>query len=97
MAWDGRLLIIGFVAGIPDLPANHMLLKNYSVVGVHWGASLGRDPQSLNKQMHSVIELAEKGFVDPLIFKPYEFANGALAIQDLADRKTWGKVIVRVG
>ena len=44
-----------------------------------------------------VIELAEKGFVDPLIFKPYEFANGALAIQDLADRKTWGKVIVRVG
>ena len=97
MAWDGRLLIIGFVAGIPDLPANHMLLKNYSVVGVHWGASLGRDPQSLNNQMHSIIELAEKGFVDPLIFKPYEFENGAVAIQDLADRKTWGKVIVRVG
>tara|TARA_X000000368_G_scaffold71565_1_gene52228 strand:+ start:6973 stop:7947 length:975 start_codon:yes stop_codon:yes gene_type:complete len=97
MAWDGRLLIIGFVAGIPDLPANHMLLKNYSVVGVHWGASLGRDPQSLNDQMHSVIALAEKGFVDPLIFQPYEFENGALAVQDLADRKTWGKVIVRVG
>ena len=97
MAWDGRLLIIGFVAGIPDLPANHMLLKNYSVVCVHWGASLGRDPQSLNNQMHSIIELAEKGFVDPLIFKPYEFENGAVAIQDLADRKTWGKVIVRVG
>ena len=71
--------------------------QNYSVVGVHWGASLGRDPQSLNNQMHSIIELAEKGFVDPLIFKPYEFENGAVAIQDLADRKTWEKVIVRVG
>ena len=97
MAWDGRLLIIGFVAGIPDLPANHMLLKNYSVVGVHWGASLGRNPASLNNQMVSVLNHAETGAVDPLIFPPYEFSEGATAIQDLADRKTWGKVIVRVG
>ena len=97
MAWDGRLLIIGFVAGIPDLPANHMLLKNYSVVGVHWGASLGRNPASLNNQMVSVLNHAETGAVDPLIFPPYKFSEGATAIQDLADRKTWGKVIVRVG
>tara|TARA_Y100001960_G_C14452425_1_gene717935 strand:- start:499 stop:792 length:294 start_codon:yes stop_codon:yes gene_type:complete len=97
MAWDGRLLIIGFVAGIPDLPANHILLKNYSVVGVHWGASLGRNPQSLHNQMKSVLQLAGSGEVDPLIFPPYEYQNGAQAIQDLADRKTWGKVVVRVG
>ncbi len=97
MAWNGRLLIIGFVAGIPDLPANHMLLKNYSVVGVHWGASLGRNPKSLDSQMRSVLELAGTGEVDPLIFPPYEYQNGAQAIQDLADRKTWGKVVVRVG
>ena len=97
MAWNGRLLIIGFVAGIPDLPANHMLLKNYSVVGVHWGASLGRNPKSLDAQMRSVLELAGTGEVDPLIFPPYEYQSGAQAIQDLADRKTWGKVVVRVG
>jgi NADPH:quinone reductase len=97
MAWDGRLLIIGFVAGIPDLPANHILLKNYSVVGVHWGASLGRDPASLGRQMESVLDLASTGAVDPLIYPPYEFAQAAQAIQDLAERKTWGKVIVRVG
>ena len=97
MAWDGRLLIIGFVAGIPDLPANHILLKNYSVVGVHWGASLGRNPQSLHNQMESVLQLAGTGGVDPLIFPPYEYQSGAQAIQDLADRKTWGKVVVRVG
>ena len=39
MAWNGRLLVIGFVAGIPEIATNHVLLKNYSVVGVHWGAS----------------------------------------------------------
>lgn len=97
MAWDGRLLIIGFVAGIPGLPANHMLLKNYSVVGVHWGASLRRDPSSLGRQMESVLDLAATGAVDPLIYPPYEFAQAAQAIQDLAERRTWGKVIVRVG
>lgn len=97
MAWDGRLLIIGFVAGIPDLPANHMLLKNYSVVGVHWGASLGRDPESLNRQMASVLELAGTGEVDPLIYPPYPFGEVGQAVQDLADRKTWGKVVVHVG
>lgn len=97
MAWDGRLLVIGFVAGIPDIPANHILLKNYSVVGVHWGASLGRDPESINRQMHSILELAGTGEVDPLIYPPYGFDDGARAIQDLAERKTWGKVIVQVG
>lgn len=97
MAWDGRLLVIGFVAGIPDLPANHILLKNYSVVGVHWGASLGRNPASLNRQMGSVLDLAGTGAVDPLIYPPYEFADASQGVQDLADRKTWGKVVVRVG
>lgn len=96
MAWDGRLLVIGFVAGIPDLPANHILLKNYSVVGVHWGASLARVPESLDQQMRSILGLAETGLVDPLIFAPYRFEDGARAIQDMAERKTWGKVIVQV-
>ena len=97
MAWDGRLLIIGFVAGIPELPANHILLKNYSVVGVHWGASIGRDPGSIDRQMTSILDLAATGAVDPLIYPPYGFDDGARAIQDLAERKTWGKVIVQVG
>ncbi|MCB0997353.1 MAG: NADPH:quinone oxidoreductase family protein, partial [Acidimicrobiales bacterium] len=96
MAWNGRLLIIGFVGGIPDLPANHILLKNYSVVGVHWGASLARDPGALGMQMANVFDLAERGDVAPLVYPPYAFADGALALQDLADRATWGKVVVEV-
>ena len=96
MAWEGRLLVIGFVAGIPDLPANHILLKNYNVVGVHWGASLRRDPTALTRHMEAVLELAAAGAVDPLIYPRYDFANAAHAIQDLAERKTWGKVVVAV-
>ena len=96
MAWDGRLLIIGFVGGIAEAPTNHILLKNYSVVGVHWGASLSRNPDALNQQMTSVLDLASSGAVDPLIFPAYSFAEAPRAIQDLAERKTWGKVVVEV-
>ena len=94
MAWDGRLLVIGFVAGIPEIATNHVLLKNYSVVGVHWGASLGRDPSSLSRQMAEVMALAEKGVVDPLLHPPYPFDEAAQALQDIADRKVVGKVVV---
>jgi NADPH2:quinone reductase len=93
MAWDGRLLVIGFVEGIPDAPLNHVLLKNYSIVGVHWGASLGRRPTALREQMDAVLGLAAEGLVDPPL-DPYPFADGARALQDLAERKVVGKVIV---
>ena len=94
MGWNGRLLVIGFVAGIPDLTMNHVLLKNYSVVGVHWGASVGRDPGSLGRQMASLMALAEDGSVDPLLHPVYAFDEGSRALQDIADRKVTGKVVV---
>src|SRR5688572_6419372 len=55
MAWGGKLLIIGFVAGIPDAPMNHVLLKSYDIVGVHWGASVMRDPSSVRRQLDAVL------------------------------------------
>jgi NADPH2:quinone reductase len=94
MAWDGRLLVIGFVAGIADAPTNHILLKNYSVVGVHWGASLARDPGALDRQMQAVFALAASGEVDPLL-AGYSFADAPRALQDMQERRVAGKVVVR--
>ena len=94
MAWDGRLLVIGFVAGIPEAPTNHALLKNYSIVGVHWGASVARRPESLGEQLGAVLALAATGEVDPPLYPPYRFEDAAQALQDLADRETYGKVVV---
>ncbi|MEO5842516.1 MAG: NADPH:quinone oxidoreductase family protein [Acidimicrobiales bacterium] len=94
MAWDGRLLIIGFVGGIADAPTNHILLKNYSVVGVHWGASFARDPSRLPRAAERLLAMAGAGEIDPLVYPPYPMAQGAQALQDLADRRTWGKAVV---
>jgi len=94
MAWNGRLLIIGFVGGIAQAPTNHALLKNYSIVGVHWGASLMRDPDGLQRQMEGIFDLAKQGKVKPALYPPVPFDQAARALQDMADRKVYGKLVV---
>ena len=61
---------------------------------MHWGASLGRDPSSFKRQMSSVLELAKTGEVDPLMHPTYTFDSANDALQDIADRKVVGKVVV---
>ncbi|MEM1334297.1 MAG: NADPH:quinone oxidoreductase family protein [Actinomycetota bacterium] len=95
MAWDGRLLVIGFVAGIPEMATNHILLKNYSVMGVHWGASLMKFPDSLREQMTTLLDMTAEGSVDPPLYPPYSFDQAARALQDIAERKVHGKTVVR--
>ncbi len=95
VAWDGRLLIIGFTSGtIPDAPMNHALLKNYSIVGVHWGAWLARDPGNLRSNWDRIVELAGTGHIDPLISAVRPFEDAAQALSDLGNRKTVGKVVI---
>lgn len=97
MDWDGRLLIIGFAGGtIPDSPMNHALLKNYSIVGVHWGASIQRDPSSLHRQLEALTELADAGKISPAMYPPFAFDDARQAFDDLAHRRTTGKVVVEL-
>ncbi|MEA3056721.1 MAG: NADPH:quinone reductase [Actinomycetota bacterium] len=94
MGWGGKLLIIGFVAGIPDAPMNHVLLKSYDIVGVHWGASVMRDPSSVRRQLDAVLTHVANGDFTPPLYPPFAFDEAAQGLQDLADRKTWGKAVV---
>ena len=96
MAWGGKLLIIGFVAGIPDAPMNHVLLKSYDIVGVHWGASVMRDPSSVRRQLDAVLADVAAGTYTPPLYPPFSFEDAAKGLQDLADRKTWGKAVVKL-
>ncbi len=97
MAWDGRLLIIGFTSGrIAQAPTNHVLLKNYDIVGVHWGAWLGRDPAHLGQNWQRITELAVAGDIDPLISATIPLAEAAQGLADIGQRKTVGKLVVRL-
>ncbi|MBM3491446.1 MAG: NADPH:quinone oxidoreductase family protein [Alphaproteobacteria bacterium] len=95
--WDGRLLVIGFASGrIPQAPANLMLLKSCSVVGVFWGAWSEREPAANRENFRLVFEWWRQGKLRPRVSQVFELADTAKAIQALVDRKVVGKAIVRV-
>ncbi|WP_174733066.1 NADPH:quinone oxidoreductase family protein [Mesobacillus harenae] len=97
IAFDGRILVIGFAGGeIPSIPANHVLIKNYSVVGVHWGLFNRLSPEKVIKEHEDLMSLYEQGKIKPLIYKEYEFEDVPEALNLLGSRKTWGKVIVKL-
>ncbi|MBK8133284.1 MAG: NADPH:quinone oxidoreductase family protein [Gammaproteobacteria bacterium] len=96
MAWDGRLLIIGFASGrIPTLPVNLTLVKGYSVIGVFWGAFTQREPAAYAANMRELFAWFEQGKVVPVIDRVFALADGVKAIQYVTGRGARGKVVIR--
>jgi NADPH2:quinone reductase len=89
---DGQYLVIGFVAGIPKLPANHVLLRNRRVTGVDWGAWVGRHQAENRALLAEVVDRIATGDLDPVEPVSYPLHDAARALRDLADRKVAGKV-----
>jgi NADPH2:quinone reductase len=95
LAWGGRLLIIGFAGGrIPEIPANRLLLKGASAVGVFWGSFAARSPAANRANFERLFELVASGALAPKIGARYPLAKVAQAMEDMADRKIVGKAIV---
>ncbi len=89
---DGQYLVIGFVAGIPTLPANQVLLRNRRVTGVDWGAWVGRNGEANRVLLAEVVERIAAGDLAPVEPVSYPLQHAARALRDLADRKVAGKV-----
>jgi len=89
---DGQYLVIGFVAGIPKLPANQVLLRNRRITGVDWGAWVGRNQDANRALLAEVVERIAVGDLDPVEPVAYPLREAARALRDLADRKVAGKV-----
>lgn len=93
--FEGRILIIGFAGGeIADAPTNHALVKNYSIVGVHWGYFNRLYPEKVRQNHEELMKLYEEGKIKPLVYKEYDFEEVPTALRELASRKTYGKLIV---
>jgi len=95
IAFDGRILVIGFAGGrIADAPTNHVLVKNYSVVGVHWGLFRRRQPDQVADIHRRLLDLVEQGVIDPLIYRTFPMNQLPQALHLLGGRKTWGKLVL---
>jgi NADPH2:quinone reductase len=95
IAWEGRILVIGFASGrIPELAANKVLLKNISVVGLFWGQYLIRDPQKVRDAHTALCAMYAAGSIKPLVWKRYPLAELPDALGALESRASHGKVVV---
>lgn len=95
VAFEGRILVVGFAAGaIPSPALNHALVKNYSILGLHWGLYNTRDPQAVRRAHEELTKLAEQGVVRPLVSERLLLADAADAVQRVADGTTVGRLAV---
>jgi len=96
-AWEGRFLVIGFADGeIPRVPLNLALLKGCSIVGVFWGAFVGRERQRHRQNVAELLEWWQAGKLHPHVSTTYPLERAGEAIRELADRKAKGKVVVTI-
>jgi NADPH:quinone reductase len=98
IAWDGRLLVVGFAGGtIPSAKANLILLKGCSVVGVFWGAFAAREPQRNAENFQRLFEMYEKNQLRPHISHRFPLERAADALEALVRREVVGKAVLLTG
>lgn len=97
LAWNGRLLVIGFASGdIPKAPANLPLLKGSTIVGVFWGAFTQREPKANQQNMMELAQWFATGKLRPHIGHRFPLDQAGEAMNVLAERKAMGKVVITI-
>lgn len=95
VAFEGRIVVVGFASGAIPTPAlNHALVKNYSILGLHWGLYASKDPRLILRCHEELTELAAKGAIKPLVSERVPMDGAAAAVQRVADGVTTGRVAV---
>ncbi|GAA0693133.1 NADPH:quinone oxidoreductase family protein [Streptomyces thermocarboxydus] len=95
VAFEGRIVIVGFASGtIPSPGLNHALIKNYAILGLHWGLYNTKNPKLVQHCHEQLTELAARGAIKPLVSERVPLAGAADAVQRVADGVTTGRVTV---
>ncbi|WEW59884.1 NADPH:quinone oxidoreductase family protein [Emydomyces testavorans] len=100
VAWNARLLVIGFAAGsIEKVALNRVLLKNVSLVGLHWGQYANFENETVGVVWKGIFDLIKEQKFRGTSFKDETFdglESIPKALQALGSRETWGKVVVKI-
>jgi NADPH2:quinone reductase len=93
--WEARMLVIGFASGrIPSVPANLILVKNISVIGVVWGAQTQRDPARSKAWLTELVGWWQAGKLKPVVGATFPLAKVGDALTALLSRKYPGKIVL---
>ncbi|HKW60318.1 MAG TPA: NADPH:quinone oxidoreductase family protein [Candidatus Dormibacteraeota bacterium] len=95
IAFEGRLVVVGFTSGqIPQARTNHVLVKNYSVVGLHWGLYNERRRDLVDACADELLSLYQAGKIAPYVSRTVPLEQGAAALADVAAGRTTGKTVM---
>jgi NADPH:quinone reductase len=93
IAFEGRIVVVGFASGeIPNAALNHALVKNYSILGLHWGLYEQRDPALVLDCQAELTRLAAAGLIRPLITERLPLTDVPDALRRLGAGTTAGRL-----
>jgi NADPH2:quinone reductase len=94
IGWGGRILLIGFVAGVPQIPANRLLVKHRAALGSSLRYFRWHAPDKLRRSVEELLQWYGEGKLRPLVTHRLPLEQSVEAIRLLTDRKAHGKVVV---
>jgi NADPH:quinone reductase len=94
LGWGGRILLIGFVAGVPQIPANRLLVKHRAALGSSLRYFRWHEPDKLRRSVEELVQWYGEGKLRPLVTHRLPLEQSVEAIRLLTDRKAHGKVVV---
>ena len=95
VAWEGRIVVIGFASGrVPQVPANILLVKNCAALGFYWGSYRRRDPARHRAAFDALFGWYREGRLKPHVSHRFPLEHAAEALETLAGRKSTGKVVL---
>ena len=94
VAFEGRIVVVGFASGTVPQPAlGHALVKNYTILGLHWGLYAQLQPARVRAAHHELVRLAAEGAITPVVGERVDFDGLPGGAQRLADGRTVGRVV----
>lgn len=97
LAWEGRLLVIGFASGdIPKIAANYILVKNISVIGVVFGEHSFRFADESRARLLGLLADYEAGRLKPRLWRKFPLAEAARALAEIQGRRVIGKIVLEI-
>ena len=94
LAWGGRILVIGFVGGIPQIPANRLLVKHRSAMGSSLRFFREFRPELLHASVEELINWWQDGKLNPLVTQKFPLEEVPAAMAELLERRAVGRIII---
>ncbi len=98
IAWEGRIVVIGFAGGrVPQIPANLVLVKNCDIIGFYWGSYRKRKPAAVRDSYQQLFRWFAAGKLQPHVSARFDLADVAAAFEALRSRRSTGKIVLTTG